>query len=88
MKEALREPILKALDQHQAEIKRNRTRLDVATDVWLTATDALGRGAKNLEPAIELIGETRKELVKAQTLELEAEEHPKLPLPDQTVDEN
>jgi hypothetical protein len=50
MEEALRESILKRVNELQSEIERNRTRFAALAEVWLAATEAAGKGATNLEP--------------------------------------
>lgn len=79
--EALREGIFRAVEKLQSEVNRNRTRLAAASEVWDTITDAIGKGAENLEPAVKLIERVRKRLGNAQLAEIEAEEHLQLPSP-------
>jgi hypothetical protein len=55
MEENLREPILKKLNELQAEIDRNRTRVAAVTETWLAVTEAMGRGAENLGPVARLL---------------------------------
>jgi hypothetical protein len=55
MQEAIRERIFKALVQLQLELDRNRTRPQAWAEVWLPITEAIGRGTKNLEPALRLL---------------------------------
>ena len=86
MHEALREPIMRSLNQLQSEIDRNRTRLDVVADAWLQVTSAIGSGAKNLEPAVKLVERLSKALGKVKQNEIEAEKHPSLPPPDDLED--
>jgi hypothetical protein len=88
MDEALREPIMRSLNQLQAEIDRNRTRLDVVSNAWLQLTSAIGNGAKNLEPAVKLVERLSKALGKAKRFEIDAEQHPQLPPPDDLQDEH
>ena len=82
MEEGLREPILRSLNQLQGEIDRNRTRLDVVAAAWQQITVAMGNGAKNLEPAVKLVERLSKALGRAKRHEIEAEQHPQLPPPD------
>ncbi|NNF23805.1 MAG: hypothetical protein HKN63_03225 [Rhodobacteraceae bacterium] len=82
MEEGLREPIMRSLNQLQSEIDRNRTRLDLVSAAWLQLTSAIGNGAKNLEPAVKLVERLSKALGKAKRHEIEAEQHPQLPPPD------
>jgi hypothetical protein len=85
--EPLREAILDAVEKLQREVNRNRTRLDAAAEVWDKLTDAIGKGAKNLEPAVKIIERIRKRLGGVQRAEIEAVEHPKLPPPPVDEDE-
>jgi hypothetical protein len=55
MIEGLRERILSRLNDLQVEIDRNRTRVESITEVFLSLTEAAGKGAKNLNPAIRLL---------------------------------
>ena len=82
MHEALREPIMRNLNQLQSEIDRNRTRLEVIANVWLQVTSAIGNGAKNLDPAVKLVERLSTALGKAKQHEVEADKHPQLPPPD------
>lgn len=86
LNEALREPIMRSLNQLQSEIDRNRTRLEVVANTWLQLTSAIGSGAKNLEPAVKLVEKLSKALGKAKHHEIEAEKHPQLPPPDDLED--
>ena len=85
MDESLREPIMASLRQLQSEIDRNRTRMDAAADTWSRMTAAIGRGAENLEPAVKLVERLSKALGKAKGHEVETEEHPQLPPPDELL---
>ncbi len=86
MNEGLREPIMRSLNQLQSEIDRNRTRLDVVAAAWLQITSAIGNGAQNLEPAVKLAERLSKAFGKAKRFEIEAENHPQLPPPDELED--
>lgn len=55
MRESNRERIFKALDALQREVDRNRTRPQAWAEVWLTVTEAMGQGAKNLEPLVRVL---------------------------------
>lgn len=79
--EALREGIFTAVERLQTEVDRNRTRLDAATEVWDKITDAIGKGAENLESAVKIVERVRKRLGTAQRAEIEALEQPQLPPP-------
>jgi hypothetical protein len=81
MEEALRESILTKLNVLQGEIDRNRTQLAVLSEAWLAATEAAGKGAKNLEPAfkwLEKLGGAFSWLKKTQ----DQEEPRQLPPPE------
>jgi len=54
MPEIMRERILLHLNKLQLEIDRNRTRLSSLTEVFLSLTEAAGKGANNLAPAVRL----------------------------------
>lgn len=87
MEEKLREPILQSLDNLQAQVDKNRTRIDALAQTWLEVTGAIGEGAKNLEPAVALLGKLRKVFGKAERLQIEAKEQPRLPPPEEIMDD-
>lgn len=81
IEEALRESILKRVNELQSEIERNRTRFAALTEVWLATTEAAGKGATNLEPVfrrLEKLGGALSWLRKVQN----NEEPKRLPPPD------
>lgn len=55
VEDKLRDAIMGRLNDLQHQIDRSRTSLDVVSDVFLAVTEALGKGAKNLEPAVKLV---------------------------------
>jgi len=55
IEEAIRERIFAKLNALQREIDRNRTTIEAITEVFLTITEAMGKGAKNLEGAVKLV---------------------------------
>jgi hypothetical protein len=54
MEEKLRQNILGRLNALQGEIDRNQTRVEAFSETLIAITGAIGRGAKNLEPAVKL----------------------------------
>ena len=84
IEEGLREGIFRALNTLQSEVDRNRTRMDATAEVWLKLTDAIGQGAKNLEPAVKLLEKLAGAFGKAKQLEPEAK-RPSLPHPDEVL---
>jgi hypothetical protein len=81
MDEALREPIMRSLKTLQAEIDRNRTKVAAIAETWLQITQAIGAGAKNLDPAAKLMERLSKALGKAKQFEIEDQQNPQLPAP-------
>lgn len=81
MDEALREPIMRSLKAVQAEIDRNRTKVAAVADTWLQITQAMGAGAKNLEPATKMMERLSKAFGKAKRHEIEEMKNPQLPPP-------
>jgi hypothetical protein len=82
VQEAIRERIFKALGQLQLEIDRNRTRPQAWAEVWLPMTEAIGRGAKNLEPAIRLLERGAGAISRLRTGIAGGHLPPRLPPPD------
>jgi len=80
--ESLRERIFKRLNKLQGEIDRNRTQVESIAEVFLSVTEAVGKGAKNLEGAVRLIERLAGALSGARTAKLEHETQLKLPAPD------
>ena len=80
--ERLRERILARLNTLQEEVDRNRTRLASITETWLAVTEAIAKGAKNLEPAVRLLGKIGGAFSSVRTARLEDDEPPLLPAPE------
>ncbi|MEG6508527.1 hypothetical protein V6C03_06045 [Methyloligella sp. 2.7D] len=80
VEERLREAILKRLNDLQREIGRNRAKLDAVVDALLVVTEAVGKGAKNLEPAVKLLEKLAGALSGLRRSEQDAK--PQLPPPD------
>ncbi len=88
MPDSLREGIMKSLNRLQNEIDRRRTRTDATAEVWIKVTQAIGTGAKNLDPAVKLIEKLTKNFGKARQHQIEAEQKAsQLPPPDDGVEE-
>jgi hypothetical protein len=51
--ESKRDTIFKKIGSLQEEVDRDRTRTQAVTALWLEITSAIGKGAENLDPAIE-----------------------------------
>ncbi len=66
MQEPLRAKILSKLTALQSEVDRNQTRVAAFSDMLGTITGAVGRGAKDLEPAVKLAGRFVGALFNAQ----------------------
>jgi hypothetical protein len=82
MREALRERILSRLNALQVEIDRNRTRMESVTEVLLSLTEAVGKGAKNLTPALRLFERLAGALSGARSTRLGYETHEPLAAPE------
>ena len=54
MEDKLRQNVLDRLNALQGEIDRNQTRVEAFSETLIAITGAVGRGAKNLEPAVKL----------------------------------
>lgn len=85
MEEGLRESIFASLNQLQRSIDRNRTPLDSFVETWLKITKAIDSGAKNLDNAVKLTERIRKLFTVAKNFEIDAEENPRLPPPDEAL---
>ncbi len=84
IEESMRERIFSAIQALQTEVERNRTRVDAVVSVWLQITEAIGGGAKNLEPAANLV----EKLTRALYLAKDAEQRPQLPPPPKELSES
>ncbi len=82
VEEALRERIFNKLQELQREVDRNRTRTESVVDVLLVLTEATGRAAKNLKPAIALIEQMAGALSKLRNQAQQSETTLQLPLPE------
>jgi hypothetical protein len=80
--ERLRERILARLNTLQEEVDRNRTRLASVTETWLMVTEAMAKGAKNLDPVVRLLERIGGAFSSVRSARLEADEPPLLPAPD------
>lgn len=66
LSESKRDAIFKRINNLQEEVDRDRTRTEAAMALWLDVTIAIGKGAKNLDPAIERLERIIKVLAKAK----------------------
>lgn len=82
MNETLRERIFSKLNELQAEIDRNRTRVETISEVFLAITEAVGKGAKHLDGAVKLVERLAGALSGAKTAALEHKSVLKLPPPE------
>jgi hypothetical protein len=82
IEEGLRERILKKLGDLQLEIDRNRTRVSAASDVLVTMTEAIGKSAENLRPAVRLLERITGSLSRLKRAEADNDQ-PRLPPPDE-----
>ncbi|QOZ09236.1 hypothetical protein [Bradyrhizobium sp. CCBAU 51765] len=57
-----REALIRRINNLQEEVDRDRTRTEAAMALWLELTSAIGKGATNLDPAIERLGRIVKVL--------------------------
>jgi hypothetical protein len=80
--EAMRERIFSRLNQLQSEIDRNRTRVESISEVFLVVTEAVGKGARRLEPAVRIIERLAGAFSGARTAAVEHEKIPKFPAPE------
>jgi hypothetical protein len=64
--ESKRDAIFRRINNLQEEVDRDRTRTDVAMALWLEVTSAIGKGAKNLDPAIDRLERIVKVFAKAK----------------------
>ena len=78
MNDPLRQKIMQRLNALQGEIDRNQTRIEAFGEMLVTLTGAVGRGAKNLEPAIKLAQRVAGSLL---NLREDRDEQPPLALP-------
>jgi hypothetical protein len=82
MLESLRERIFKRLNQLQEELDRNRTRIESVSEVFLSITEAISKGAKHLDGAVKLVERLAGALSGARTAKLERDEQLRLPAPE------
>ena len=82
MQEALRERIMLRLNKLQMEIDRNRTKLSSLTEVFLSLTEAAGKGANQLTPVVRIFEKLAGAISGARTATLEHEPTPRLPPPE------
>lgn len=80
--ESIRERIFKRLNELQAELDRNRTRVEAITEVFLSITEAVSKGAKHLDGAVKLIERLAGALSGARTARIEHETQLRLPSPE------
>ena len=80
--EVIRERIFKRLNELQAELDRNRTRVDSITEVFLSITEAVSKGAKHLDGAVKLVERLAGALSGARTARIEHDTQLRLPPPD------
>jgi hypothetical protein len=66
----------------QHEIDRNRTYLRSITEVFLTLTEAVSKGAKHLDGAVKLIERLGGAFSGARSAKIEHETRLKLPYPE------
>ncbi|MGA3000801.1 MAG: hypothetical protein ABSE20_03660 [Acetobacteraceae bacterium] len=83
VQEALRERIFKNPGALQAEIDRNRTRVESISEVFLSITEAVGKGAKHLDGAVRLVERLAGAFSCARTAKLEGQQRRLLPPPDE-----
>jgi hypothetical protein len=83
IEEGLRERIFSRLNDLQSEIDRNRTHLRSITEVFLTLTEAVSKGAKHLDGAVKLIERLGGAFSGARSAKIEHEAQLKLPKPEQ-----
>ena len=87
----LKERMLNSLNSFATEVDRQRTRTTMLAGIWLEITEAIGRGAKNLEPAAVLVERMVKGLGRAKKEEMQPRLPPPgddlLPAPDTPEDE-
>jgi hypothetical protein len=90
VEQQLRDAILVKINELQAEVDRERTKLQAGIDTLLAITEAIGEGAKKLEPARRLISSvvnSMSKLQKAETAGIALLPPPdKMGLPDVIVD--
>ncbi len=55
MAESKRDAIFRRISNLQEEVDRDRTRTEAGLALWLDITSAIGKGAENLDPAIERV---------------------------------
>jgi hypothetical protein len=70
------------LNELQAELDRNRTRVESITEVFLSITEAIGKGAKHLDGAVKLIERLAGALSSARSARSEHDTQLRLPHPD------
>ncbi len=81
--EAIRERIFKRLNDLQGELDKNRTRVEAMTEVFLSITEAVSKGAKHLDPAVKLVERLAGALSGARTSRIEHDAPLQLPPPEQ-----
>jgi hypothetical protein len=82
LEEGLRERITSRLNDLQRELDRNRTKVASVAEVFLSLTEAVQKGAKNLVPAVRLFERLAGALSGARTASREARKTLRLPPPE------
>ena len=80
--EAIRERIFNRLNELQSEIDRNRTHVEAITEVFLSLTEAVSKGAKHLEGAVKLVERLAGALSGARSAKIEHDTQLRLPRPE------
>jgi hypothetical protein len=80
---ALRERIFSSLNRLQSEVDRNRSYTQSICEVFLTLTEAAGKGAKNLLPAVRLVERLAGAYSSLRTAKIKHETILKLPGPEE-----
>jgi hypothetical protein len=80
--ESIRERILKRLNQLQEQIDRNRTRIEAISEVFLSITEAVSKGAKHMDGAVRLVEKLAGALSGARTAKIEHDTQLRLPPPE------
>jgi hypothetical protein len=80
--------LLRRISELEQEFERDRTRVAVVKDLWFEATSAIGKGAENLEPAVELIERIGRIVGKFSDVKLLPAPPKQLPKPSKTAAES
>jgi hypothetical protein len=80
--ESIRERIFRKLNDLQAEIDRNRTHVESLTEVFLSITEAVSKGAKHLDGAVKLVERLAGAFSGARTAKIEHDTQLRLPSPE------